>query len=313
MSDVIERVLAALRTAGTAPRRTTNGWESLCPAHEDRRPSLTIGVGATGQVLLRCHREPSCSVRAIVESVGLSMSDLFPGPGPGRRREHVSRSTRPTQTTTHPARPTRTHQTPQGAIADWSRIQGKQPDHQWVYFDADGTAVGVVLRWDDSGAGKVLRPISRDPRTGRWSKRAMTPLRPLYGLPGLLRAALDTTVFVVEGEKAADAGAACGLLTTTSSHGAESASRTDWSPLRGRPVVVLPDHDKGGELYAQAVLGLLTEAGAASVTVARLVDVWPEIPVRGDIADLIEHLGGDVEGVRRRVQLLATGCVGVNA
>jgi len=142
----------------------------------------------------------------------------------------------------------------------------------------------------------------------------MATPRPLYGLPGLLSAALSTTVFVVEGEKAADVGAACGLLTTTSSHGAGSAHRTDWSPLRGRPVVVLPDHDKGGELYAQAVLDLLTEAGAASVTVARLADVWPEIPVAGDIADLVEHLGGDVDEAKRRVEeLVAAECDGAAA
>ena len=50
-------------------------FQARCPAHDDRSPSLSIGVGLNGKVLLRCHA--GCSVEAIVEAIGLEMADLF--------------------------------------------------------------------------------------------------------------------------------------------------------------------------------------------------------------------------------------------
>ena len=36
-------------------RRTGNGnWQARCPAHADRSPSLSIGVGSDGRILLHC-------------------------------------------------------------------------------------------------------------------------------------------------------------------------------------------------------------------------------------------------------------------
>lgn len=35
-------------------RSTSNGWLARCPAHDDGRPSLTVGYGRDGRVLLHC-------------------------------------------------------------------------------------------------------------------------------------------------------------------------------------------------------------------------------------------------------------------
>lgn len=60
-------------------RRTGNGkWQARCPAHQDRSPSLSIGVGSDGRVLLHCFA--GCSHRAILAALGLSICDLFAGP-----------------------------------------------------------------------------------------------------------------------------------------------------------------------------------------------------------------------------------------
>jgi hypothetical protein len=80
------------------------------------------------------------------------------------------------------------------------------------------------------------------------------PPRPLYRLPELPDAG---RVFVLEGEKCADLVCRLGLTATTSSEGAQAAHKTDWSPLAGKDVVILPDRDKPGEDYAAAVLALL--------------------------------------------------------
>lgn len=50
--------------------------QARCPAHEDRSPSLSIREATDGRVLLHCHA--GCEVSDIVESLGLTLGDLFP-------------------------------------------------------------------------------------------------------------------------------------------------------------------------------------------------------------------------------------------
>ena len=52
-------------------RKTKDGWIATCPAHADKTPSLSIGVGQEGQILLRCFA--GCTPEAIVEALGLRM------------------------------------------------------------------------------------------------------------------------------------------------------------------------------------------------------------------------------------------------
>jgi hypothetical protein len=51
-------------------------WMARCPAHEDRSPSLSIGGGDDGRVLIKCFA--GCLVDEIAGAVGLTVSDLFP-------------------------------------------------------------------------------------------------------------------------------------------------------------------------------------------------------------------------------------------
>jgi len=51
-------------------------WSALCPAHDDRNPSLSISTGDDGRVLVKCFS--GCSAEQIVAALGLEMSDLFP-------------------------------------------------------------------------------------------------------------------------------------------------------------------------------------------------------------------------------------------
>ena len=111
-------------------------------------------------------------------------------------------------------------------------------------------------------------------------------------------------VFIVEGEKAADVAREVGLVATTSPHGSKSAGKADWSPVAGRDVVILPDHDDPGERYAADVVKLATAAGAKSVRVVRLVELWAGMPEGGDMADLVEHRGGDIDPIRAEVEAL---------
>jgi hypothetical protein len=52
-------------------------WIALCPAHDDKRPSLSIRELDDGKILLHCWT--GCGVDAIVGALGLSLKDLFQG------------------------------------------------------------------------------------------------------------------------------------------------------------------------------------------------------------------------------------------
>ena len=70
----VDAVLSRLeKVKRTAPDK----WIALCPAHDDRRPSLSIREADDGKVLLRCWS--GCGAAEIVSVLGLSLAALFPG------------------------------------------------------------------------------------------------------------------------------------------------------------------------------------------------------------------------------------------
>ncbi len=52
-----------------------------CPAHADRKNSLSVGTGDDGRVLLKCF--VGCDTVQIVGAIGLTLADLFPKGQPG--------------------------------------------------------------------------------------------------------------------------------------------------------------------------------------------------------------------------------------
>jgi len=290
MSGPVERVVAALRAAGCDPRRTGKGWAARCPAHDDRKPSLSIGVGDDGCALVTCHA--GCSLQSVLGALGLTERDLFERRDAPAAQEASRRRT-----------PARAWPTVEAAIADLFRTKGA-PSSTGTYRNVEGEPVGVVLRWDRAEDQKDVLPLSRS--GDGWTLQAMQPPRPLYNLCAL---AAGRRVYVCEGEKAADAAIACGLLATTSAGGSRAASRTDWSPLAGKDVVIVPDNDDAGDAYAADVAELTIEAGAKTVRIARLAEAWPDIPAGGDFADIVGEDGPwsglDDDDVRTRIEALA--------
>ncbi len=51
-------------------------WVARCPAHEDRRPSLSVRELDDGRVLAHCFG--GCDVQSVLGAVGLSFEALFP-------------------------------------------------------------------------------------------------------------------------------------------------------------------------------------------------------------------------------------------
>ena len=296
----VERFLAALyQKTGTKPTRTTNGWQALCPAHDDHRPSLSISEGDDGRVLVQCHA--GCTFEAICESVGLRAVDLMTDnpstetrQAPARRQPHRQDNGKKRETN---RKPDKTYDTAEAAI---EALEGRHGPLTalWPYHDAYGQEDFVVVRWDTAG-GKKFRVVSR--RGDKWVLRGMPEPRPLYRLPDLL--AGPNQVFVTEGEKAAEAARDIGLIATTSPHGNTSASKADWTPLAGRECWILPDNDKAGTEYAKDVAAIL--AGLTPPAVVRLVEL-PSLPDKGDLVDWVAARPNiDAAELRRQVETLA--------
>jgi len=292
--EVLDSVLSRLKNV----RRTRSGWTACCPAHDDRHASLSISVGDDGRVLLHCHA--GCDVRDVASALGLEMRDLFPEPersdAKWKRMRHAKQErSNAHRRTTGMNDKEETFDSLGSALAALTKRYGRY-SKSWDYLDASGRLVGVVVRWDprersdttrDGGDGKTIRPVSRT-ADGRWRIGAMPEPRPLYRLPVILAAPEGAFVFVVEGEKCADVVASLGFYATTSAGGANAADKTDWRPLRGKHVVIVPDNDSAGERYADEVVRLCREVGVASIRVLRLADYATGLPVGGDVADIVE-------------------------
>lgn len=325
MSDPVQRILTALREHGHEPREAGAGWCCRCPAHDDRTPSLSIHAGDDGRALVNCHA--GCTVDAVCGAIGLRPADLFiPDPSRlGGRNGHAPKTQRRgdgdetpvnagnrvgSVTVASDATGGRTFPTARDAVAELERRHGPRST-TWTYTNAAGDPVGLVVRWN-TPTGKDVRPVSRKADGSGWIIGGMPTPRPLYGLPELLASrggAAGSRVFIVEGEKAADAARAVGLVATTSPHGSKSAGKADWSPVAGRDVVILPDHDDAGERYADDVARLATAAGAKSVRVVRLVELWAGMPAPpgGDMADYLDKRRGEGatdDAIRAEVEAL---------
>lgn len=239
-------------------RKSKDGWSARCPAHDDRRASLTVGEGDDGRALVTCWA--GCRKEAIVAAVGLTMASLF-----------VPRE-RPVKAS--PGFPSYV-----AAATMLVRIYGKATAW-WFYHDAAGKLVGAVLRFDPPGGGKDFRPVSLI--GGAWRIEAMPEPRPLYRLPELAAA---SRAIACEGEKAADAAESLGFTATTSAGGSQAWAKTDWTPLAGKEVWILPDNDNPGRKYANAVATILVGLRPAATV---KVIVLPNLPDKGDVADWVE-------------------------
>ena len=282
-SEAVNKVLAKLPDA----RRSGSNWQARCPAHDDRNPSLSIAEGDDGRALVKCHA--GCTTENIAGVLGLRMSDLMP--------VSVAKSGGARSAGNSANDSANVFPNAEAAIEALERKLGTH-SAKWTYHDAEGKPVGIVVRWDKPD-GKDIRPVSRSPEKDGWIIGGMPEPRPLYRLPKVIAA--DGKVYVCEGEKAAEAARALGLVATTSPHGSKSARKADWSPLAGKQVVILPDRDEAGEHYADDVIAMLAQlTPRPTVRVVRL----PGLPAHGDMADFVEHHGGNVETMKKETEAL---------
>lgn len=104
------------------------------------------------------------------------------------------------------------------------------------------------------------------------------------------------TTFICEGEKDVNNVSQLGLYAVSSENGAGTGGKKWYGEyteeLAGKSCVLLPDNDDVGREFMQYVAAQIAKK-AHSVKVLNLLDIWQELPEKGDISDIIAHFGAE--------------------
>lgn len=248
---------------------------ALCPAHNDQNPSLAIKQGSQ-RILLYCHA--GCKYQAVIEALEERGTSLDP-------RMTFKRGKR----------------LPDGISSEWD---GKNYVSRWDYRNADGETVGHVVRYESGTGEKEIIPYFKK-ENGRWKAgfaKEIKDNRPLYNLHKICQASDEEEIWIVEGEKCADALVRIGVVATTSPGGSNAPTKTDWATLASCRIVIWPDKDQAGKVYAANVLRMLLDTGDSDPNID-IVDVDQlDLQDKGDVYDWIEkgHGRTDILYIPRR-------------
>jgi 5S rRNA maturation endonuclease (ribonuclease M5) len=257
-SPEVDRFLSHLQGV----RKNGQNWSARCPCrNDDENPSLSIGQGRDGRVLVTCHRGSPCSVDQICTAVGLEVSDLYPIDDSW---EPVARND-PPATSTAASKPKKKQKLDLVATYD--------------YNDENGNLVFQKLRFVDEDGKKTFR--QRRPVGDGWEYNLDGITQVLYNLPEVLQGVENgNTIVVVEGEKDVETLRDMGRIATTMPGGAGKWRPEHTEALRGANVVVVSDNDEPGKAHAIQVRDALTEVGC---TVRLMIPDGVK-----DVTDLIE-------------------------
>jgi len=236
-----------------------NGTLTHCVVHSDGTPSLSIQQGHTAP-LVTC--QTGCSRESVIAA--LKQRGLWP------EREQSAEPR-----------------------------QRREPQKVHRYLDDTGLLVAEKGRFEylDRETGEMKKYFNwRMPGGSHWGPLAegcKVEDLPMLNLPDVINR-LGETVWVVEGEKAAEACTLRGMLAVTFAGGASQKSFGDsLAYLVGREVVLWPDNDGDGF----ALMGRLS----FFLPSARIVR--PALGPKEDADDYFNAHGGSVEGLAAMAQV----------
>ena len=263
MSEPVDLVLSKLSKV----QKTGAGWMAACPCRDDdQNPSLAVGVGSDGRVLLNCHRG-TCGVERICESMDLKVADLYPN----KAKDSKLRLT-----------------------------------HTWNYTDLDGKQLFQKLRFVDEAGRKTFRQRRSDGVGGWVYNLTGVDkvLYRLPQVREAIEAGAD--VWVVEGEKDVEAVVKTGRCATTMPGGAGKWLPEFTQSLSGaNRVVIVADNDDVGVEHAWHVADELAKVNVPTLLLHSPVgkDVDDLISAGREISELVKltrplqvSLGDDLLG-----------------
>jgi hypothetical protein len=223
ISVEVERFLGKLQGV----KQNGNNWSARCPCRsDDKNPSLSIGQGNDGRVLVTCHRGTPCNVEQICDAVGMEVSELMPPKELPKKKQKLTLV------------------------------------ETYDFRDALGTLLFQKQRFVDEDGRKTFRQRRIDPDTGEWVSNLDGVDKVLYNLPRVCSARDNgETIWLVEGEKDANTLISLGLTATTMPGGAGKWLDIHTESLAGANVVIVADNDEVGKKHAITVSEKLTEAG----------------------------------------------------
>ena len=205
-------------------KKANGQWVASCPVpghgkgKGDKNPSLSISINDDGKPLFHCHG-------------GCTQEDVFNTIKDMRLLPELEERPDP--------------------LANIKPLPIIKFDQEWEYQDENRTTVFVKQRMKIGESGKTYRLYKVDPDGRRHPTLGDASIVP-YKLPELLDAkTAGRIIYVVEGEKAADALTSIGVTATTAHTGAGSWPEAITEYFAGANVVILPDNDLPGWRYAQ--------------------------------------------------------------
>jgi len=254
-----EQIAKALGNA----KRVGKGWLASCPlpthgqGHGDKNPSLSISDGDDGKPLFKCHS-------------GCDQHELF-----AAIRDYG-------------LLPDIEIRDPLASIKPLPALQAPVLEHEWVYVDEYGDPLFVKQRFKTSTAkGKDYRQARINKDGSKSYSLGDCRIVP-YRLPELLNAkTAGRAIYLVEGEKAADALVEIGAIATSAHSGSGSWPAEITQYFAGATVVMLPDNDLAGWKYARLVAAALIPV----VKSLRIADLPLERPT-DDAWEWVHEYGG---------------------
>ena len=242
------------KTLGNA-KKANGQWVASCPVpghgkgNGDKNPSLSIDINDEGKPLFHCHG--GCSQEDVFQTIRELhlLPELMERPDP---------------------------------LANIKPIPRNVLEQEWQYQDEDRTTVFVKQRYKVGETGKTYRLYKVDADGRRHPSLADARIVP-YNLPQLLDAkTAGRNIFLVEGEKAADAITSIGMIATTAHTGAGSWPEAITEYFAGAQVIILPDNDVPGWQYAH-------KAAQAILPIAKSVKVV-DLGLQGQGDDAYEFI-----------------------
>jgi len=235
-------------------------WSVRCPAHSDRVNSLHIALSRDGKILLDC--KVGCAAEDILRKVGLGMKDLFPEEG---------RALKPD-----------TGRAVEVEVYEYKDIRNGVSLRKHRMRNPDGSKFFWWDRLED----------------GSWQKGLNGLVPHLYGLDSVKED--RDVVVVVEGEKDVNTVLSFGSPCVTTPDG--GGRKKHWQEaydeaFHGKRVYIFPDNDGPGLDYARFIYNHVQDI-AAEAFILNPKAVWPEMPEKADISDMVNALGKDEALIR---------------
>lgn len=210
-------------------------WAARCPCrNDDDSPSLSVGEGPNGELLMTCHYGDPCSFHEILDAMNLSGKEVSV-----RKKEHDLQK---------PA------------------TKKRKLTTVYPYEDEMGNLLYEKLRYVTEDGKKSFGYRRPDPdNPGSFIYNAAGVRKVLYRLPEVMKALVDEeTIWLVEGEKDANTLAERGLCSTTMASGAGHWEQ-DYTEIlaAAKFVEIIADNDETGRKHALSVRELIQGAGGS--------------------------------------------------